>query len=334
MTKEDKKNMFQISNSKLTTFRSCQYKYDLNYVRSIEPKLTSKPLWFGIWIHELLDCYYDKDKKDWKIAFAELLKEFNSFSPMQQIKLGENAPEEIKDIMLYYIKYWKEEDKYINYIELEKFIEVELFPGVRLTGKVDGIIEYDGNYYILEHKTYGSFKLDSFQRFVNQQTIIYCYVLEKFYGYKIKGVMWDFIKSEAPREPSLLKDGSMSKAKNQKIIPLSYIRGLKRNKLKKKNYLDVLDKLEPNNTEFFERVFLPVNRRAMKIVLRDVKETVDVIQSKRLRARNLSKDCKWCQYKSLCEIEFVGGDIDYLLRSQYKKHHKKKSSNKHKKSRK
>lgn len=326
MAKKVKRKQYklQISNSKLDTFRKCHYKYHLRYIEFLETLYIPKALWWGIVIHELLEYYYDDAKHSMKKQYLKWKDKFFAMSPTQQAKVGVNAILDIKTIMQYYVKYWKNadhelRDDNIEFIETEIFLKVEIFPGVLLTGKVDGIVKIKGKYYILEHKSFGWNKPDSFQRYINQQTIIYCYVMEKFYGYKIEGVLWDYIRSEPPREPGETQNG-LSLAQNSKIIPLSYKRAVKRNGLRWKDYRKYMHKYEDNNENFFDRMLVAVNRRAMKTVLRDLKEDCNLMIEKGevLISHSTGKDCKWCEYKGICELDIMGRDTSYVKTRGFK----------------
>ena len=68
----------------------------------------------------------------------------------------------------------------------------------------------DGKEYILEHKTYSKDPMTFEQTWLNTQTAIYVSAL-RAEGKNIAGVLWDNIKSTAPKTPKMLKDGSYGK---------------------------------------------------------------------------------------------------------------------------
>lgn len=36
-----------------------------------------------------------------------------------------------------------------------------------------------------------------------------------------------------------------------------------------------------------------------------------------LKDRNLGRDCSWCSYKSICQAELMGLDVDYIIKADY-----------------
>jgi hypothetical protein len=42
-----------------------------------------------------------------------------------------------------------------------------------------------------------------------------------------------------------------------------------------------------------------------------------VAQGEKNTTKNITMNCKWCNFRDICYAEFTGGDIDYLLKKNY-----------------
>jgi hypothetical protein len=171
--------------SKISSFQTCRKKYYWEHVRHLRPKTKGTPLLFGGAIHEALDVYYTHDDKE--KGTIEAIKKFKSeYSTPEgdELRTVENGE---KMLMWYFVKYKDEPFKTIGKPE-QGFV---FFIGdILYGGRLDLPVEWDGQLWIMEHKTTTRLTGGYFDQFeLDKQPTGYIIALEEFTGRKCAGAI-------------------------------------------------------------------------------------------------------------------------------------------------
>jgi len=172
-------------NSTISCFQTCRRKYYYQYVRHLQPAMKSAPLIFGTAIHDALDCYYkNKDKDVGIIEAVKLFKSSYSTPEGESLRTVENG---VKMLTWYSIKYKGE--PFTVYGKPEEgfvFFIGELLYG----GRLDLPVEWDGQLWIMEHKTTTRLGASYFNQYeLDKQITGYIIALEEYSGRKCSGAI-------------------------------------------------------------------------------------------------------------------------------------------------
>jgi hypothetical protein len=191
--------LIKISYSLLNTFRNCRKLTELKYVKGLSAKWDKHALIMGTNVHAILEEYYTDPTKNVDNTLKKILPKVESID--DQIV--------IEEMLRSYDKRYRKTDEDIEILSLEKFFEspvidtdtMENIPGVVITGKIDGIVKYKGDVFLLEHKT-ASKPDDNYINglWANLQIILYTYFASKVFGYKCCGVLYNVLAKPEKRE--------------------------------------------------------------------------------------------------------------------------------------
>ena len=304
--------MFQVSNSKINTWRRCHYSYYLKYVEKIVRKRKEGPLQRGIIIHSCLEAY--NSNKSWKKPFKVFEEGFykTTFAE-ERVELGD-IPAMVKELMENYIHYYEEDE--LEYIENEQYFELPLTSEIELVGYIDAVVEdVRGKVWPMDYKTFAR-SPDRDTLIFNAQAANYIWALTEL-GYTPEGMIWDIIKAKEPTRPKLTaKTQKMSQAKLDST-PYTIIKGIKELGLDPNEFHDFINKHDYES--YFQRHFIRLNKRVVDSIMEDTVSTAKQMleQGETLKDRNLSRDCSWCSYKSICQAELLGLDVDYIIEAEY-----------------
>lgn len=306
----------KLSPSTLSAFRQCQRRYfwqSRNYV----PILQKVAITFGTEGHKVWHALHT-------VGYAAALQE-------------------LEKIQAWYSSLWQEEqehygpmheglglllDSYIGFygmpdvsqvVMAETRLEYLLPGGVLLNGKPDIIRKERGTHHIDDHKFTRELPNGAGEKLSDVATSIYAFLIESNGIGEVKAITWNYIKSKAPSKPSVLKDGKrISKAKCD-TTPKIFLQTIEEHGFNPADYSDVLEALSYN--DFFQRITLPYDREMTTELLREVLITAEDIKTAENRGKfthNFSWTCKSCQYFPLCECEIHRGDIQGMLKANFK----------------
>jgi CRISPR/Cas system-associated exonuclease Cas4 (RecB family) len=282
---------------------------------NLETKVKPLALERGVIIHSLLESYYKGE--DWMPKLKAYAKQFNSLMEEEREYYGANFPEDLKSIMERYVKTYKGKKEKILAIELS-FVDnpVEILPGLKLRGIIDLIIKDERGTWIVEHKTHKRIPGEE-QRFYDMQTALYTIVAEKL-GYKIDGILWNYLRTKPPTIPKALVKGGISRAKDIDTDYDTYYKAIIEAGCKPEDYQEELNRVKFN--KFFERRYMPKSERLNQSILKEVQYIAKRISKiAKYPYRALDKMiCQGCSYKSLCQSELLGLDTEFILKNEYK----------------
>lgn len=217
------------SYSSLSTFTSCKWKRVLNSFFKKIPQ-NKEALTFGSAYHLCIEKGLD----------AGLLY------------LRENGLSEKSDLLtemfVRFQKFIREHDIKILEHEIKFEITLEGCEENPYVGYIDAIGEYNGEIYIMEFKTAASISYEHVG--VDTQLTSYLWACKELEIYNPKGVLWICNRKASEKQPTILKNGNLSTAKNQGCTYNAY-----RNKAIElygsdipQNILDFMEWLKNNDT--------------------------------------------------------------------------------------
>lgn len=315
------KKPFKVSHSKIKLGRRCLKAYYYKYVMKLTKRVKSRPLIIGSLVHSCLESYfrhgyYLPEIRKWKN------EEYNKMFKEEQALHADVIPL-VKELIRGYIRNW--DSRGLTMLWVEKEFEIEISPGIVLIGKIDGLAECDKKRrWLVEHKTCKKMPGEEVRIF-DTQAILYTRALPFLDEEDVTGVVWDYLRTKLPAKPELLKSGGLSTRKNIDTTPEVYKREVRKHGLDLIGYQDILDELETKKDNFYRQVRLPFNKsmgdRVMEEViitswlLRDLEERHS--EGEDCFARNLTRDCSWCDFSTLCHAELRGDDTEYLLKHDF-----------------
>lgn len=313
--------MFQISHSKIRSWRTCKRQAHYRYVERLEPRKKPKPLMLGSILHSAMEERIEGGNPLEAIAVYE--KEYGRLFREEQELYGDIIGESKSIIARYSDVYKKDPLKYLKIKgrRSEHPFEIKLAPDIILIGKLDSIVQTpkDGRVWAMEHKSKKTIP-DEDERFFDIQTAMYTEFPAEFGIKKFDGVLWDYLRKKIPTVPELLKKGGLSQAKSIDTIPQVYMQAILDNNLDPAEYAEILRELEGREKNFFKRYYMPRNKVLGKRLVEEA------VITGRDMAKNLGTDntrtidrhCNWCSFKLLCRTELLGLDADFVRKHEYK----------------
>lgn len=310
----------RLSQSSLRSWRRCRLMFSYKYIEKLAPKSFVRPLHFGSTVHKVLE--YRAQGKPMAKAFKFMEQEKSQLFTADIDKF-EQTMTDAKRIMAAYSEHWADEDvkpiKINGRIGEHEFV-YELPGGMEYEGIIDLMVESpDGRRWLVEHKSHKKIPTEDV-RMRDLQTLTYHEAAKTTFGVKrLAGSLWDYICSVSPREPELLKNGTLSK-KRINTLPSVYLEAIKKHKLKPEHYADKLEELEQGMGGWFKRVFTPINKDAVAQVIEETVITGREIHRKAGvdKTRSMSRDCSFCSYERLCHAELFGMDADFIREREFR----------------
>lgn len=231
------------SNSSLNCFTNCMARYNLAYIKRVQPcKPPSPHLTFGTMAHDVLykagalrdevnegvvdkDAYYSIIPSE--VLYGDLKTEFgipnwnNYFRPV------------IKQVAKYEEKLVKELLEYGN-VTIQREVKLSItpeelaylgYPGIEepLVGIIDLLLMTDTHAYILDYKFSSSRKTqDDFD--MNSQLPLYALFVNFRYDIPIHNIAYGYIDipKQSLESPVVLKNGTLSRSKSQNVTQELY----------------------------------------------------------------------------------------------------------------
>lgn len=319
-----------VTHSMLKTFRRCPKQADYKYHQRLKPRLLGKPLKRGTWIHHLLEEYHSG--RDWRAMHQKLSAKYAELFDEEKDFYGD-LPTECRQLMEAYIWHYKDDPWTVHKTEFT--VETEFPDGTLYRGKVDALVENQFGLWLVDHKSHAKLP-DSTFRLLDAQSALYLWACRRN-GIPVQGFIWNYLKTKAPSEPSLLKDGSRLSKKLGDTDYLTFVRALKRlkeeqgyritradveysNMLKGRRYKPG----EPQTSPFFRRDVMEKDDDMLKRVASENYHTTRRMaeypfHQERVVERVSSRSCQFdCSYTDLCSVELMGGNSNHLRRNAFR----------------
>lgn len=250
-----------LTHSSIAAFKTCRRRYQYRYVDGLEPK--DRPIYydFGTAIHlGLAEFYRGKEVVEILTAIESYFQDnAPAIDEPDRLSSWMEAKELAIGMMKGYIVHYQGRETF-KVLEIEKPFELDIldvrgfkYDDVKLAGKVDGIIE-DNGLWILEHKTAKTID-NRYERklTLDAQSMIYLEAMERVYNKPFRGIIYNVLAKAIPEPPKVLKNGSLSKAKDQNTTPELYGTAIDENGLNPADYAEFMAYLEANRRQYFFR---------------------------------------------------------------------------------
>ena len=187
------KDKIILSYSALSAYLRCPKAYQLRYLQELAPLERSANLRFGSVIHDCLERWHRGDSLDAVLAFI------NETYPAPRLDEFVRRDWHLARAMLKgYARQFPTER--FRVLALEKEFLVPLVnPAtgrasrkLMLAGKVDGLVQQDGQVWLLEHKTASVVDGDYLERLpMDLQVHLYALCAERAWGFQVAGVLYN-----------------------------------------------------------------------------------------------------------------------------------------------
>lgn len=310
-----------ISASDISAFLNCRQAWDFSSPlrQALAPKLQQKSLQLGTLVHSLLEYYYG-------ILQTPTIKEVGAYLQQlvstEAIRLKgtelseldfENALQQTAanavlaaDIVSNYIRWSKENDTDLLVLDTEMSFNVPLpNADVDVLGIMDTVFRSKSTdaIWVNDFKTCGTVfdTMANYLSLYSLQARLYVWALHKLYpNEKVGGMIFTIIKNTPPRKPTLLKNGQLSRDKNQLTTWVAYKDAVIINELDLNDYMDMKQVLQHN--EFVRRITIRIDdnelqqfERNMIIVAKSmVNSEIDIYPSPSFFG------CQHCAYANPC----------------------------------
>jgi len=335
----------RVSYSSVQDWRQCQQLYWYRYVLGLRPKVKAPALQLGTMFANYLEWYYGPlIKPKFRVTKSNLAKlhrnavkkvartygdEIQAVAALADAAdAAETAatlrqlPETVRVLAEAYHRVHGIDDlRQHKIIAVEQKFELPVADGIVLPGRIDMITKTSDGYWLWEHKTTKSVP-EQGRRFRDLQTLIYRVAVEEIFHVELAGIIWNYVRTVRPTAPAVLKNGTLSVAKDQVTTYDLYVEEIMKQGLVTNDYEPYLRHIEERERmRMFPRHTLPL-AQSEQILLRDYVATARDIQVARAQedfvpVRNVAMHCDWCPFSKLCQIAIIGGDEDDVIRRHF-----------------
>jgi len=325
-------------------WRRCQkqfaFRYDypeeLGEEGEMVRKVVGAGLYKGTWLHALIQAHNQSWAGldvDWHEVHEELAQQFNNLFDEEKEDLGD-LPDECYRIFTSYLRFWKSDAEDFTVAKLKnKKPAIEFVLEIPLKGhdpfkcRIDLMVhdrEY-GGLWIWDHKWVRSVP-SAEERMMNPQSNLYVWAARKA-GYDVRGFLNNYGRTKAPTIPRVLKNGTLSVAKRMDTDTATYLRAVRdlhgdRAKTYVQHvYRDKIIELKNREALWFRRERFPIGKEQIRQSLVEFMGSIKNIESRVdpwNAPRTYNYTCKRnCGYHDLCVAEFMGLDIEPIVKKQF-----------------
>jgi hypothetical protein len=154
----------------------------------------------------------------------------------------------------------------------------------------------------------------------DEQILKYIWAVQKDLDIEVAGVIYTILKKKTPNEPRILKDGSLSTAKNQSVTYEAYKEAVKDHHdgdIPEK-YKETLQHFKKKGNPFFFRDSITRSQEEIREAEeRIVKEARDMTENPRIYP-NPTKACSYdCSFQNACKLKSMGQDYEAELEHNF-----------------
>lgn len=316
----------RLSISKIKTYRECPRKYYHRHVQNLETRVKAAPLSQGDYLHKLIENFYKREKKA-----ISIIKDYSDVVKDTLFEDEESRIMSAPDMLRIYKRYkqaYAHELKYENLgTELKLVIPaVDLFKkrlivknDTLFVCKIDLVLIINKGIVLFDHKFVRSVPGES-MRMMDIQSTIYSVVYDLLNKGTSKKFIFNYIRSKPPTIPEVLKAGGLTRRKNLDSTADVYLEAIKENNLRKKDYLEEIDRLKGNETKFMRRVEVKKSPTLVENLLDTTAEAVNnIIKSHKDEhyPMNITRNCEQCEFKDVCALTLMGYDAQDVIDSKF-----------------
>lgn len=308
-----------VSHSRFRVWRRCHKAHDYKYNQRLQRKRRSIPLVRGSILGEMLDMRAAKGQTKPLDVLEKYRRKYRVLFREEQERYGDI----VGDIKRIYEGYERKyQDDPWKYTASEHLLTIDLIKDVRYIGYIDKkVIDREKRRWLVDHKAYRFIPNDD-DRFSDLQNVFYIWANDVQHPKEdIVGFCWDYLRTKPPTIPELLKSGELTKRKDIDSDYYTYLKAIRDNDLRERDYREILERLKKASSRFYRRIYLPSPSKEMiKHAVDDAKSTAAEIRDYggKIVDRNMTRDCpKMCEYYNLCQAEYRGLDAKFVRKSEY-----------------
>jgi ATP-dependent helicase/DNAse subunit B len=303
----------KVSNSRINLFLRCPYAHYLKYYEHLERKTKAAALQRGTVVHEAIEAY--NTGKSWKKVIKRFERDFmKNTMAEERVELGD-IPKIAQTICENYFACYEQEDENLEYIQNELHFDLPLTKTITLEGYIDALTLDNKILWPMEHKTYARLPDRDFLMF-NSQSGRYIWALWEL-GYNPAGFLWNILLVKEPAKPKMTEKTNKLSLAAINSTPFAVEKGIKELGLDPRKYKDYINKFSYD--DFFFRHKVRLSKPVVNSIMEDTIQVAKMIESHGMtyKSKNLGKDCGWCSYKSICQGELCGLDVDFIKKTEY-----------------
>ncbi len=303
--KVKRQKVIRVRTSERKLFADCRMAWYWGYVLNLKPKVTSPAFKFGDLIHQCLAIYYPPGKKrgpNPSDTLIELWAQLEDDLKWIYTEEGEreDALELGVDMLDNYVRWSAPLDKQYEIISAEQPFQVEVTDDdgnymFTYVGTLDAVVRdlHTKKIGFIEHKTSRGLPLDLYLPLDEQAGSYWAFAPDWMRANKI-------LKPKEDMDFILYNVLRKAKADNRPTNQLGQAL----------NQDGTVSKRQPNPLFDREVVYRNPNARSRTVqrAKDQFREMQEIQLGERLPLKSPSKDCKFCQYKEMCELEENGGD--------------------------
>lgn len=330
---------FHTTVTEVGSFRTCRRRWYLDTHLRLAPK--TQVTWyliFGDCIHAALEAYYKsgRDAKKMRAAFNRAWKKEDGilrerYAAFYSMGIGDewDKHKERGLEMLRCYDMFDREDPFFDRIdevaiEERSFIEIlgpdgEPLPGnPLLSGKIDLVGMAKRDRWIEDHKALASAPSDAALD-IDDQLTGYTYIYWRISDNLVRGAMYNVLIKDPPKQPKMLKDGSLSKDKSQRTTYSLYIEALDALGLDHADYDEILTFLQASGwRRFFVRIGTTRSMEQLASyedhLWRTVRDMQACIEDPTEAYPNPSQYvCPGCSVMPICAAMEAGENVDWVI---------------------
>jgi CRISPR/Cas system-associated exonuclease Cas4 (RecB family) len=283
-----------INQSRIKCFTNCHRQHHYKYILQVpmDSPIKSRALTFGSsfhWLVEQQEDFPDMKPEDLPRITEEVIDE-------------ETYQEAIVTFKEYQWHYRNDPLRYhaVDGHRTEIPLEVHTKTGLTLKGTADGIVEYQGGLWLVDHKTFGRAIPSMHELTFSRQSTYYTYLFERAYGIKLQGMLWDYVKSKPIKDPRF--DGLTFRKPSKQVLPFHAASYMFENKRALAQYSWYLQLTVKNTKDYFVRIAIPRDEDIYEQMLRKIQKAITEIKTigKTARDPSIGPLCTFCQYRARC----------------------------------
>ena len=314
------------TNSELSAYQDCPFKWYFKYDQKLTPGREQNKLSFGRIMHEALHLFY---AKNYETANAYLETQHNdalqNAGDDEQVAEIEQSRLLMKGMLLNYGVFAKAHDDF-KVVELETQHTVPIIAPsgnkssqFEYSFKPDQVIERNGGLWLHEFKTAATIDTNYVSNLVlDEQMSRYTWALEKATGKTVEGAVYSILRKKLPVIPEILKNKSLSKAKNIDTTYDVYLSTINANGLNVADYQEILDILKAKGNSFIIREVVLRNKREKSECEKRLYTLCKTLSTDAPVYKCPGRDCTWkCDFRILCVEDNPEARATFKTREDY-----------------
>lgn len=334
--------VYTVSTSDRVTFKRCRRKWDFGSRNRQSLALTTgevvTPLWLGTGFHFALEDHYGYN------LFGNPMDSWRAYVDSHRRSELPDDHKEAGELAVGMLTYFYE-DWLPQHGEPFPTLWIDGVPQVEVNVRIPLDIPPPPGYISVEYSTtFDRLALDPLGRVVvvdyktaarayeagrlelDPQVSSYFWAARLIYGDQVEGAVWHIFLKAVPDAPEVLKNGELSKNKQQHTTAAIY----------RKTLMEYFGKVPPGYADILNHFAAQENEYGDKFITREsiyrnltfgeneerkiFSEIHDMIDPGLSLYPNPTRDCSWdCNYKAPCLSMDDGSDFEYMLETEYEK---------------